>query len=128
MFKNKPLIIAIVVVIVMGCISFLYFDKPVAIQEQYNLIIINNTGEKIKSIGYYYDNESGGMINADNSLIKEGDKMYLNVTSRKFKLSVTDKNGRQTISPELTLNLDNNKKYEVYIEKNKDSKFIFEMK
>ena len=49
MFKNKSLIIAALVVIVMGAISILYFGRPVGTEESYNIIAINNTGGDIKS-------------------------------------------------------------------------------
>ncbi len=48
MFKNKSLIIAALVVIVMGAISLLYFGRPVGTEESYNIIAINNTGGDIK--------------------------------------------------------------------------------
>ena len=65
MFKNKSLIIAALVVIVMGAISLLYFGRPVGTEESYNIIAINNTGGDIKSVGYPRSGTAAGSIRQD---------------------------------------------------------------
>ena len=92
MFKNKSLIIAALVVIVMGAISILYFGRPVGTEESYNIIAINNTGGDIKSVGYETEKQSGGVINADNSMIKNKDEIYLEIDEAKFKMLITKDN------------------------------------
>ena len=52
MLKNKSLILATLVVIILGCISIFYFKKPVLVEDSYNITVVNNTGEDIKSVGY----------------------------------------------------------------------------
>lgn len=130
MFKKKFAVIG-VVFILMATFAIVYFNKSLnsGVEEPYNIVAINNTGEGIKYIGYFEDDESGGVTNADNSLMKNGQKVYLNIESEKFKLQVTDKNGKETVSQELSIDLDDkDKTYQVSIEKNKNGKFIFIMK
>lgn len=128
MFKNRSLIIAVLVVIIMGTISILYFGQPVGSEESYNIIAINNTGEDIKSVGYETEKQSGGVINADNSMIKNKQKIYLEVKELKFKMSITDKDGKKFLSQEMTIDLNKDKKYEVSIEKDKNNKYTFEIR
>ena len=128
MFKNKSLIIAALVVIVMGTISIFYFGKPVENKESYNIIAINNTGEDIKSIGYETEKQSGDVINADNSMIKNKEEIYLDVEGSKFKMSITDKYDKKFLSQEMTMDLNKDKKYEVSIEKDKNNKYTFEIR
>lgn len=130
MFKKKFAVIGVVFVL-MATFAIVYFNKSLnsGVEEPYNIVAINNTGEGIKYIGYFEDNESGGVTNADNSLMKNGQKVYLNIESEKFKLQVTDKNGKETVSQELSIDLDDkDKTYQVSIEKNKNGNFIFIMK
>lgn len=130
MFKKKFAVIG-VVFILMATFAIVYFNKSLnsGVEEPYNIVAINNTGEGIKYIGYFEDDESGGVTNADNSLMKNGQKVYLNIESEKFKLQVTDKNGKETVSQELSIDLDDkDKTYQVSIEKNKNGNFIFIMK
>ena len=128
MFKNKSLIIAALVVIVMGTISIFYFGKPVENKESYNIIAINNTGEDIKSIGYETEKQSGDVINADNSMIKNKEEIYLDVEGSKFKMSIKDKYDKKFLSQEMTIDLNKDKKYEVSIEKDKNNKYTFEIR
>lgn len=128
MFKNKSLIIAALVVIVMGTISIFYFGKLVENKESYNIIAINNTGEDIKSIGYETEKQSGDVINADNSMIKNKEEIYLDVEGSKFKMSITDKYDKKFLSQEMTIDLNKDKKYEVSIEKDKNNKYTFEIR
>ncbi|MCI6736882.1 MAG: hypothetical protein MR593_02000 [Intestinibacter sp.] len=130
MFKKKFAVIGVVFVL-MATFAIVYFNKSLnsGVEEPYNIVAINNTGEGIKYIGYFEDDESGGVTNADNSLMKNGQKVYLNIESEKFKLQVTDKNGKETVSQELSIDLDDkDKTYQVSIEKNKNGNFIFIMK
>lgn len=130
MFKKKFAVIG-VVFILMATFAIVYFNKSLnsGVEEPYNIVAINNTGEGIKYIGYFEDDESGGVTNADNSLMKNGQKVYLNIESEKFKLQVTDKNGKESVSQELSIDLDDkDKTYQVSIEKNKNGNFIFIMK
>ena len=130
MFKKKFAVIGVVFVL-MATFAIVYFNKSLnsGVEEPYNIVAINNTGEGIKYIGYFEDDESGGVTNADNSLMKNGQKVYLNIESEKFKLQVTDKNGKESVSQELSIDLDDKyKTYQVSIEKNKNGNFIFIMK
>lgn len=130
MFKKKFAVIGVVFVL-MATFAIVYFNKSLnsGVEEPYNIVAINNTGEGIKYIGYFEDDESGGVTNADNSLMKNGQKVYLNIESEKFKLQVTDKNGKESVSQELSIDLDDkDKTYQVSIEKNKNGNFIFIIK
>ena len=130
MFKKKFAVIGLVFVL-MATFAIVYFNKSLnsGVEEPYNIVAINNTGEGIKYIGYFEDDESGGVTNADNSLMKNGQKVYLNIEREKFKLQVTDKNGKESVIQELSIDLDDkDKTYQVSIEKNKNGNFIFIMK
>ena len=128
MFKNRSLIIAVLVVVMMGSISILYFGKPVGSEESYNIIAINNTGEDIKSVGYETEKQSGGVINADNSMIKNKEEIHLEVNEPKFKMSITDKDDKKFLSQEMTIDLNKDKKYEVLIGKDKNNEYTFEIR
>ena len=80
MFKKKFAVIGVVFVL-MATFAIVYFNKSLnsGVEEPYNIVAINNTGEGIKYIGYFEDDESGGVTNADNSLMKNGQKVYLNI-------------------------------------------------
>ena len=92
MFKNKSLIIAALVVIVMGAISLLYFGRP------------------------------------DNSMIKNKDEIYLEIDEAKFKMLITDKDDKEFLSQEMTIDLNKDKKYEVLIGKDKNNKYTFDIR
>lgn len=128
MFKNRSLIIAVLVVIMMGTISILYFGQPVGSEESYNIIAINNTGEDIKSVGYETEKQSGGVINADNSMIQNKQEIYLEIEESKFKILITDKDDKKFLSQEMTIDLNKDKKYEVLIGKDKNNEYTFEIR
>ena len=128
MFKNRSLIIAVLVVIIMGSISILYFGQPVGSEESYNIIAINNTGEDIKSVGYVTEKQSGGVINADNSMIQNKQEIYLEIEESKFKILITDKDDKKFLSQEMTIDLNKDKKYEVLIGKDKNNEYTFEIR
>ena len=128
MFKNRSLIIAVLVVIMMGTISILYFGQPVGGEESYNIIAINNTGEDIKSVGYETEKQSGGVINADNSMIQNKQEIYLEIEESKFKILITDKDDKKFLSQEMTIDLNKDKKYEVLIGKDKNNEYTFEIR
>lgn len=128
MFKKKSLILAVLVVIMMGTISILYFNQPIGSEESYNIIAINNTEEDIKSVGYETEQQSGGVINADNSMIQNKQETYLEIEKSKFKILVTDKDDKNFLSQEMTIDLNKDKKYEVSIKKDKNSKYTFEIR
>lgn len=129
MFKNKSLIIATLIVIILGTVSLLYFKNWVKDEEVYNVVVINNTGEDIKSIGYEAKNSAGGTIKADNSMIHDKEKSHLNLEEEKFKISITDKDDKNFLSQDMIIDLkDGDKKYEVLIEKNKNDKYTFKIR
>ena len=128
MLKKRSLIIAVLVVIIMGSISIFYFGKPVGSEESYNIIVINNTGEDIKSVGYETEKQSGGVINADNSMIQNKQEIYLEVKESEFKISITDKDDKKFLSQEMNIDLNKDKKYEVLIGKDKNNEYTFEIR
>lgn len=78
-------------------------NDEVGNSDNYTVKIINVTSEDIYGIGYtYYVNEkvtnSGGICNADNSAIKNGDDVVLDnipdVETFVLEISVTDGDGR----------------------------------
>ena len=124
MLKNKSLILATLVVIILGCISIFYFKKPVLVEDSYNITVVNNTGEDIKSVGYESKKYSGGTIKADNSMIHNKEEMYLDIKESKFKILNTNKEDKTILSQEMNIDL-NDKNYKVYVEKNKENELVF---
>lgn len=123
MLKNKSLILATLVVIILGCISIFYFKKPVLVEDSYNITVVNNTGEDIKSVGYESKKYSGGTIKANNSMI-HNKEIYLDIKESKFKILITNKEDKTILSQEMNIDL-NDKNYKVYVEKNKENELVF---
>lgn len=86
--------------------------------EQYNLMITNSSGYRLKSIGFYEKHSSGGVSNADNSLIEYGEKVNLYMESNEFSLKVIDENDNEYISQKFNIDFKNknNKIYSIDIE------------
>lgn len=87
-------------------------------KEIHNLIITNSSGYRLKSIGFYKHNSSGGVSNADNSLIEYGEKVNLYMESNEFSLKVIDENDKEYISQKFNIDFKNknNKIYSIDIE------------
>lgn len=94
---------------------------------EYNLVVINNGKEGIKSLGYKSNSYSGGVSNADDSLINHGEKIYFYMESNEFSLSLIDKNNNTFNSKKFNVDFtDKTKIYKVSVEENED--FIWEFK
>lgn len=87
-----------------------------ATEEPYNLIVTNNCGEGLENIGYYENNSSGGILNADNSLIKDGEDIAMYIDTNPFILSVTDENGKEFKSQEFDLDFGEGKVFSISVE------------
>ena len=87
--------------------------------EPYNLLIINNSGDSFKSIGFQQEHSSGGVSNADNSFIESGDGFKMYMESNEFSLTVIDTYGNEIIRQKFNVDFSNNKNkvYKIYIEK-----------
>ena len=97
----KKLVWYVVGVFIM-CVLVACGNEEMGKRDDFTLKIINAVSEDIYEIGYayYVNNElisSGGMCNADNSVLKNGDEIILDElpNTEKFcvEFSVTDKNG-----------------------------------
>ena len=91
-----------VVCVFIMCVLVACGNEEMGKSDEFSLKIINAVSEDIYGIGYaYYVNgeliSSGGMCNADNSVIENGDEIVLDELPdmEKFnvEISVTDKNG-----------------------------------
>ena len=91
-----------VVCVFIMCVLVACGNEEMGKSDEFSLKIINAVSEDIYGIGYaYYVNDelisSGGMCNADNSVIENGDEIVLDELPdmEKFnvEISVTDKKG-----------------------------------
>lgn len=96
-------------------------------KEPYNLLIYNNSGYGFKSIGFYQKHSSGGVSNADNSLIESGQEFKMYMESNEFSLRVIDEYDKEFISPKFNLDFETNKNtvYKILIEKDSSGDLEF---
>ncbi len=89
-------------------------------KEIYNLIITNSSGYRLISIGFYKQNSSGGVSNADNSLIEDGEKIKLYIESDEFTLKVIDEHDNEYVSQKFNIDFHakKNKIYNISIDNN----------
>ncbi len=89
----------------------------------YNLTVVNQSGEEIQSISCYEENESSGVTNADNSLIKSGEGVSFNLKDSTFTLTIEMESG-ESKSDTFTLDFSNGNNYQLILYK--DWRFILE--
>ena len=107
-----------------GC----YNNQKITNKREYNLIVINNSKEDIKSYEYKSNNSSGGASYADNSYIKPGDKFNFFISGNEFQLSIIDKNNRTFSSENFNANFNNkNNIYKISIDKNEAGEWNFKL-
>ena len=91
-----------VVCVFIMCVLVACGNEEMGKSDEFSLKIINAVSEDIYGIGYaYYVNDelisSGGMCNADNSVIENGDEIVFDelpdIEKFNVEISVTDKNG-----------------------------------
>ena len=111
--KNK--IITFIMLILTASLSMFTIGCS-STSEPYNIIVTNNCGEGLENIGYYENNNSGSILNADNSLIKDGEDIEMYIDTNPFILSVTDENGKEFKSQEFDLNFENDKVFNISVE------------
>lgn len=93
----------------------------------YNLIITNNSDESFKSIGFDNKMSSGDVINADNSLIKPGQNITLNMETNEFNLHVITDQNHEVISQTFHVDFAANNKiiYNISIEEDSSGDIQF---
>ena len=93
----------------------------------YNLIITNNSDESFKSIGFDNKMSSGDVINADNSLIKTGQNITLNMETNEFNLHVITDQNHEVISQTFHVDFAANNKiiYNISIEEDSSGDIQF---
>lgn len=96
-------------------------------KEPYNLIITNSSGYRFKSIGFYEKHSSGGVSNADNSLIEYGEKIKLYIESDEFTLKVIDEHDNEYVSQKFNIDFEakKNKIYNISIENDSSNSLEF---
>lgn len=95
--------------------------------DAYNLIITNNSDEGFKSIGFDNKMSSGDVINADNSLIKPGQNITLNMETNEFNLHVITDQNHEVISQTFHVDFAANNKifYNISIEEDSSGNIQF---
>ncbi|MDO5794394.1 MAG: hypothetical protein Q4Q00_09430 [Turicibacter sp.] len=95
--------------------------------DAYNLIITNNSDEGFKSIGFDNKMSSGDVINADNSLIKPGQNITLNMETNEFNLHVITDQNHEVISQTFHVDFAANNKiiYNISIEEDSSGDIQF---
>lgn len=93
----------------------------------YNLVITNNSDNRFKSIGFYTEDSSGDVLNADNSFIESGEKFTMTIESNKFNLYAIDGYDNKLISQKFDLEFETNKAtvYKISIEKDSSGSIEF---
>lgn len=92
----------------------------------FNLSIINNTGESFKSITLHTESESQNIIDAKNSVIKSGEKVNLKAPYSQFKLQVVTDGDSEYISQDFVFDFEeNNEPQKISIEKDSTDNVVF---
>lgn len=92
----------------------------------FNLSITNNTGESFKSITLHTESESQNIINAENSVIKSGEKVNLKSPNSRFKLQVVTDGDSEYTSQDFVFDFEeNNEPQEISIEKDSTDNVVF---
>lgn len=73
---------------------------------QHNLIIVNNSDDNLRSIGFSQDNSSGNIYNGDGSFIKPGQELKVYVKGKEVILDATDEFNNQYVSSKLDINFE----------------------
>lgn len=124
--KNKKFIIALLILSI--SISIIIISLFItSYSNKYNLIITNNSSENIENIGFITENSSSGVSHADNTPIKPGENIKMNIINNSFSLTITDKNGTIFTSEPFYIEIDSKKNniFNILIEKNSSSNWDF---
>lgn len=108
-------------------LSFCFFISGCSQKaEDYNLSITNNTGESFKFITLHTESESQNIINAENSMIKPGEKVNLKAPNSQFKLQVVTDGDSEYTSQNFVFDFEeNNEPQEISIEKDSTDNVVF---
>ena len=120
----KSIILCLIIsMFINGC----YNNKKNINEREYNLIVINNSKEEIKSYEYKSNDSSGGAAYADNSYIKTGDKFNFLISGNELVLTIIDKNNNSFSSEKFDADFNNkNRIYVISIDKNEDGEWSFQ--
>ncbi|MEG2016952.1 MAG: hypothetical protein RR128_00670 [Clostridium sp.] len=89
------IVLGILLIVVIGC-----SNRPHVVAEEENLIIINNTNQKIYSFGLEQRNSSGGGQYADGSPVKKGESFGFQMDKYddcEFVLTAKEKEGNEIL-------------------------------
>ena len=98
--KNKKhtraaVIISVALILAVSGTAIALSAGRAAVYQDSQLVIVNESSAQVFSIGVYINNETHGVSNADNTLIKKGEKVNFQLDITKgtvFQVSVTDAN------------------------------------
>ena len=112
MYKRKLLTVAILVLVITlfggGCAKNTIDSSNSDTQSKFTVNIINSSDALISEIQYQSQNEGGGMLNADGSLMRKNDTFQLNFDNPKKSLLISILNGEREVLFAKTISLDFN--------------------
>ena len=112
MYKRKLLTVAILVLVITlfggGCAKNTIDSSNSDTQSKFTVNIMNSSDALISEIQYQSQNEGGGMLNADGSLMRKNDTFQLNFDNPKKSLFISILNGEREVLFAKTISLDFN--------------------
>ncbi len=112
MYKRKLLTVAILVLVITlfggGCAKNTIDSSNSDTQSKFTVNIMNSSNALISEIQYQSQNEGGGMLNADGSLMRKNDTFQLNFDNPKKSLLISILNGEREVLFAKTISLDFN--------------------
>lgn len=112
MYKRKLLTVAILVLVITlfggGCAKNTIDSSNSDTQSKFTVNIMNSSDALISEIQYQSQNEGGGMLNADGSLMRKNDTFQLNFDNPKKSLLISILNGEREVLFAKTISLDFN--------------------
>lgn len=112
MYKRKLLTVAILVLVITlfsgGCAKNTVHPSNSDTQSKFTVNIMNSSDALISEIQYQSQNEGGGMLNADGSLMRKNDTFQLNFDNPKKSLLISILNGEREVLFAKTISLDFN--------------------
>ena len=107
MYKRKLLTVAITL-FGGGCAKNTIDSSNSDTQSKFTVNIMNSSDALISEIQYQSQNEGGGMLNADGSLMRKNDTFQLNFDNPKKSLLISILNGEREVLFAKTISLDFN--------------------
>ena len=114
-FEVYSLVISVIIVLSFLTYRYLQRTTPV-LTDEYLIIVVNHTRTPIKSIAYGTSGKTQVSQNADNSLVKEGEKLHLGFSAKPagpFQISVTVDDLKIIVTQKIEADFDENRQMQL---------------